>query len=222
MRGKNTAKFFKITFLSLTAFLFVLYVALCIYVKSKEVEIDPEKLLEDTTVFLSDEQLKIAGFFYNKDKNPKFEKCLLIKDIISQKNNVPKNISAMIIDDRHATMNEFRIKVLASSRNLIRKVDYKILYNYYFSKLYFGNGIYGLKEAALKYYGKDYTQLTPREFMCMCVITDNPAFYDFHEHKNRLYNRVDEIYNGFYKWLCPAIVLLSDNEFRDIDVLTGR
>lgn len=189
----------KIAFLSLLSFLFILYIALCIYVKSREIKIDSEKLLEESRVLLSGEQLKIAGFIYNNDKNPEFEKYPLVKDILSQRNNIPKNIAAMLVDDHHSTMNEFRMKVLATSRSLIRNVDYEILYNYFFSKLYFGNGIYGLKEAALKYYEKNYTELNPREFMCICVITENPAFYDFHEHKKRLDGRVDEIYNLFYK-----------------------
>lgn len=185
--------------LVLLTVLFILYSLLCIFVKSKGIKIDCKIFSEESNICLSEEQIKIASFILNKDKNPKFKKNPLVIDIFSQKNNIPKYISIRFIDYHHVSTNERRLEELATSRRIIRKVDYKTLYNYYFSKIYFGNELFGIDKASRKYFNKEYIELDSKEFISLCVLLLNPSFYNFSEHKKRLDDKVEEIYNEFYK-----------------------
>lgn len=184
--------------LILISLVLIMYISLCMFVKSKESIIEENFLLENTNVYLAEEQLEIASFIFTKDKNPKFKKYPLIIDFFSFKNQIARFVSSDFVDNSLSSLdNSFQI--FATSRRLVRKTNYKICYNYIFSKMYFGNDVYGLKEACLHYFGKNYNELDTKEFICICLITTNPSFYDFYEHKERLYGKVDDIYNKFYE-----------------------
>lgn len=188
-----------IIFATLFFALFSLYISLCIYVKSKETIIDESFLENNADVRLTEEQLKIASFILTKKKNPEFEKNLLIKDIFSLKNKIAENVASFFIDSHSMSSADYRFRVLATGRRLVRKADYRTCYDFYFSRLYFGNGIYGLKNASMKYYGKDYKTLNSSEFIGLCLISCNPTYFDFYTHKKRLNDKTDEIFKEFFQ-----------------------
>ncbi len=195
--GRKIFKIMGIIFSVSLLLLLVLYITLCMCVKGKEIRVEPRILEEGATISLTDEQLKIAGFTYNNSSYPEFRKYPLITDAFSRKNNISKSVAAILVKPDKYTMTEYRIIVLATSRYLVRNVDYSTLYNYYFSKIYFGNGIFGLDKASQEYFDKKWTELEPKEFITLCVISFNPVSYDIYDHKNRLDNRVKDIYAEF-------------------------
>lgn len=139
--------------LILFSLVLIMYISLCMFVKSKESIIEENFLLENTNVYLAEEQLEIASFIFTKDKNPKFKKYPLIIDFFSFKNQIARFVSSDFVDNSLSSL-DHSFQIFATSRRLVRKTNYKICYNYIFSKMYFGNDVYGLKEACLHYFGK--------------------------------------------------------------------
>ena len=80
----------------------------------------------------------------------------------------------------------------------MKNIDYRICYNYLFSKLYFGKELYGLQNASNFYYSKDYKNLTQKEFISLCLLLNNPFFYDFTDENNkkRCAEKINEIYSN--------------------------
>ena len=200
---KVILKVLKYFFIILFSLILILYISLNIYVKSKEVKVDKNELLKSSTVFLSDEQIKIASIVLNENSNPKFHNYFfLINDAFSKRNYVALATAFGYIgehDDetfRKSTSNERRIVELATKRYIMKNIDYVTCYNYIFSKLYFGNNVYGLSDASDFYYSKPYTELTVKEFISLCLFFHNPAYYDFRNEKNK--KRCDEELNRIY------------------------
>ncbi len=52
----------------------------------------------------------------------------------------------------------------------------------YLNRVYFGNNSYGVQAAALNYFGKDQSELTPAECACIIGITNNPSAYNPYLH----------------------------------------
>ena len=198
---KVLLKILKFVFIILFSLILILYISLNIYVKSKEVKVDKNELISLSTISLSDNQIKIASIVLNKQSNPKFHNYFfLINDAFSGRNNFARITAFTYIaehdDFRHITSIERHVVELAMKRYIMKKIDYTICYNYLFSKLYFGNSIYGLSEASDFYYSKKYTELTDKEFISLCLLLHNPAFYDFRNEKKR--KRCEEELNRIY------------------------
>ena len=75
----------------------------------------------------------------------------------------------------------------------------KICYNYVFLRLYFGNGKYGLIDAAKCYYNKKYSELSEKEFISLCLLLTDPVIYDFTNEEIKQYS--EEKVNQIYKKL---------------------
>ena len=197
---KKIFKYFLIVVFSLIS---IIYIGLNIYVKSKEIKVDSNKLLNATTVYLSNEQIKIASYVLNKDKNPKFHNYFfLINDAFSFRNHVALLTATNYIAENSDTLKyesiELQIIDLATKRYVMKNIDYRICYNYLFSKFYFGKELYGLQNASNFYYSKDYKNLTQKEFISLCLLLNNPAFYDFTDENNkkRCAEKINEIYSN--------------------------
>ncbi|MBR6144988.1 MAG: transglycosylase domain-containing protein [Treponema sp.] len=96
---------------------------------------------------------------------------------------------------------EKKIKAFCTSRYVVRNIGYKICYNYIFSASYFGNGIYGLENAAMFYFGKSYKDLSQKEFINLVLMSIHPVKYDILEKANAkaINDEIIEIYSNFEK-----------------------
>ncbi len=204
MKGQNVfikiLKYFLITILSLV---FLVYMALNLFVKSKEVKVDKSKLINDITISLSDEQIKIACLALYNHVNPEFHNYFfLINDAFSTRNNIAL-ITANIYIGKYYDIRtlgnssiEYQIIDLATKRYVMKNIDYSLCYNYVFSNTYFGNQKYGLQNASEFYYSKNYKELTTKEFISLCLLRSNPYMYTFLEEENKIRceEKVNEIY----------------------------
>ena len=200
---KVILKILKYVFIILFSLILILYVSLNIYVKSKEVKVDKNELLRSSTISLSEEQIKIASIVLNGNSNPEFHNYIfLINDAFSKRNYVALATAFSYIGEhdndnfRKSTSNERRIIELATKRFIMKKIDYVPCYNYIFSKFYFGNNMYGLTDASNFYFSKQYTELTDKEFISLCLLLHNPTYYDFRNENNR--KRCEEELNRIY------------------------
>ena len=200
---KVILKILKYVFIILFSLILILYVSLNIYVKSKEVKVDINELLRSSTISLSEEQIKIASIVLNGNSNPEFHNYIfLINDAFSKRNYVALATAFSYIGEhdndnfRKSTSNERRIIELATKRFIMKKIDYVPCYNYIFSKFYFGNNMYGLSDASNFYFSKQYTELTDKEFISLCLLLHNPTYYDFRNENNR--KRCEEELNRIY------------------------
>jgi len=73
---------------------------------------------------------------------------------------------------------------------------------WYLNYVYFGNRCKGVQAAALKYFGKDQSELTAAECACIIGITNNPSAYDPYLHpvanKTRQETILDQMYEQGY------------------------
>ena len=189
---KVILKILKYVFIILFSLILILYVSLNIYVKSKEVKVDKNELLRSSTISLSEKQIKIASIVLNGNSNPEFHNYIfLINDAFSKRNYVALATAFSYIGEhdndnfQKSTSNERRIIELATKRFIMKKIDYVPCYNYIFSKYYFGNNMYGLSDASIFYFSKQYTELTDKEFISLCLLLHNPTYYDFRNENNR-------------------------------------
>lgn len=200
---KVILKILKYVFIILFSLILILYVSLNIYVKSKEVKVDKNELLRSSTISLSEEQIKIASIVLNGNSNPEFHNYIfLINDAFSKRNYVALATAFSYLGEhdndnfRKSTSNERRIIELATKRFIMKKIDYVTCYNYIFSKYYFGNNMYGLSDASNFYFSKQYTELTDKEFISLCLLFHNPTYYDFRNENNR--KRCEKELNRIY------------------------
>ena len=198
---KALFKIFKVLLIILFFLAIILYISLNIYVKSKEIKVDKNKVLRSSTISLSDDQIKIACIVLNENSNPEFHNYFfLINDAFSKRNYVALETALAYFqeyeDFREINSIERHIMELATKRYIMKNIDYRTCYNYLLSKFYFGNNVFGLSNASEFYYSKKYTELTDKEFISLCLLLNNPAVYDFNNEKNR--NRCEEELNRIY------------------------
>lgn len=67
---------------------------------------------------------------------------------------------------------------ILSALNLEKHYDKNTIIEAYLNTLYLGEGCYGVKTAAEKYFGKDVSQLNAAECACLVSITQAPTKYD--------------------------------------------
>ena len=175
MKKADLVKIFKISLKVIFSFLFasilVLYIALNIYVKSKELKVSSEEIKKECDVELSDWQIKCASEIITKNKNPKFARLPLITDAFSKRNAFAYHTAYSIYCEKIEeeklkkipTM-EWRFMMLATKRYITRHINYKDCYNYMFSKTYFGLGMFGLKDISEPCFNKSYDKLDKEEF----------------------------------------------------------
>lgn len=204
MKRKNIfIKILKYLLIVVLSLLLVCYIGLNLFVKSKELKVDKNKLINDTNISLSDEQIKIACLVLYGHMNPKFHNYFfLINDAFSIRNNVALHTAYIYIGKYYDirtlgdTSIDYQIIDLATKRYVMKNIDYRLCYNYLLSNTYFGNEKYGLTNASEFYYSKNYKELTSKEFISLCLLIKNPYIYDFLEEKNKSLceEKVNEIY----------------------------
>ncbi|WP_428770382.1 transglycosylase domain-containing protein [Treponema sp. HNW] len=103
--------------------------------------------------------------------------------MFSVKNNVARYTAEFCLANndqiKTITTTERRFIIIATARYIVKHIDYKDCYNYFFSKCYFGRNVFGLKNACKFYFNKNSTDLTEAEFTKLCLLIMNPAKYDF-------------------------------------------
>ena len=172
-------KILKIFFLSVFIILLSLYLVLNLYISSKTIKVDVNLLKQKTNVQLSDEQIKIASYIFTNNIKPDFKKLPLIIDTFSKRNFVAHQTAQLYFEhfdsrNRKIKTMEWRFIILATSRYIVRKIDYRDCYNYLFSYFYFGNNITNIENASLKFFNKKYQELTADEFKNLCLRTLKP------------------------------------------------
>ena len=175
--------------------IFILYLSLCAYIKSKEIKVDKNKLLGATDVLLSDRQILIASLVLNESSHPEFRNYFfLICDSFSFENEVAMLTASSYIGkyEENRIMNSIdrQFVELATKRYIMKHIDYRICYNYLFSNFYFGASGFGLIDAAGFYYKKDYKDLRDKEFISLCLRLTNPHLY--YDYENIDYDSFDE------------------------------
>lgn len=186
------------------------YIILNIYCNFNASKIYEKDVIDETKIELSDTQVEIASFVFSKQANPKFKRLPLLTDYFSSANR-----GAYIFAQEYGACNLFpdntcwhclstrgkKIKAFCTSRYVVRNIGYKICYNYIFSASYFGNGIYGLENAAMFYFGKSYKDLSQKEFINLVLMSIHPVKYDILEKANAkaINDEIIEIYSNFEK-----------------------
>ncbi len=208
MKRKNIfIKILKYLLIVVLSLLLVSYILLNLFIKSKEIKVDKNKLINDTNISLTDEQIKIACLVLYDHMNPEFHNYFfLINDAFSNRNNVALNTADFYIGKNYDirtlgnTSMNYNIITLATKRYVMKNIDYRFCYNYVFSFAYFGNQQYGLQNASEFYYSKNYKDLTSKEFINLCLLLNNPHIYNFLEEENKIRceEKVNEIYLKFY------------------------
>ena len=193
----------KFVVIILILIIFMLYIGLNIYVKSKEEKVNQQNLLYLTTVLLNEGQMAIASYIINKKREYEFTNYFfLIHDAFTSNNKISLVAASTYLNDFKKQLSINRnIMELATKRYIMKKINSKICYNYVFSRLYFGNGKYGLIDAAKCYYNKKYSELSEKEFISLCLLLTNPVIYDFTNEEIKQYSeeKVNQIYKKLKK-----------------------
>lgn len=199
---KRFLKVIGVCFTILLSLIFILYISLCAYIKSKEIKVDKNKLLGATDVLLSDRQILIASLVLNESSHPEFRNYFFpIHDAFSFENKVSMLTAGSYIGnyEENRIMNsiERQFVELATKRYIMKHIDYRICYNYLFSNFYFGASGFGLIDAAGFYYKKDYKDLRDKEFISLCLFLTNPTYYNILDESkaNRRNKKIEEIYS---------------------------
>lgn len=199
---KRFLKVIGVCFTILLSLIFILYLSLCVYIKSKEIKVDKNKLLGATDVLLSDRQILIASLVLNESSHPEFRNYFFpIHDAFSFENKVAMLTAGSYIGnyEENRIMNsiERQFVELATKRYIMKHIDYRICYNYLFSNFYFGASGFGLIDAAGFYYKKDYKDLRDKEFISLCLFLINPTYYNILDESkaNRRNKKIEEIYS---------------------------
>ena len=172
-------KILKIFFLSVFIILLSLYLVLNLYISSKTIKVDVNLLKQKTNIQLSGEQIKIACCIFTNKIEPDFKKLPLFIDAFSKRNFVAHQTAQLYFEhfnsrNRKIKTMEWRFIILATSRYIVRKIDYRDCYNYLFSYFYFGNNITNIENASLNFFNKKYHELTAEEFKNLCLKTLKP------------------------------------------------
>lgn len=199
---KKVLKVIGLFFVIVFSLIFILYISLCAYIKSKEIRVDKNKLLGATDVLLSDRQILIASLVLNESSHPEFRNYFFpIHDAFSFENEVAMLTAGSYIGnyEENGIMNsiERQFVELATKRYIMKHIDYRICYNYLFSNFYFGASGFGLIDAAGFYYKKDYKDLRDKEFISLCLFLTNPTYYNILDESkaNRRNKKIEEIYS---------------------------
>lgn len=199
---KRFLKVIGVCFTILLSLIFILYLSLCVYIKSKEIKVDKNKLLGATDVLLSDRQILIASLVLNESGHPEFRNYFFpMHDAFSFENKVAMLTAGSYIGnyEENRIMNsiERQFVELATKRYIMKHIDYRICYNYLFSNFYFGASGFGLIDAAGFYYKKDYKDLRDKEFISLCLFLTNPTYYNILDESkaNRRNKKIEEIYS---------------------------
>lgn len=159
----------------------VLYLAVELFLHFNAVEISHSDLMPQSNLKLSQMQLDLAGHILHKSKEPRFSPTLWVQDLIQCNNKIASFVAASFLN-RTLPLSTRSLKrqvvQLATARRLAGRAAYKDCCNYFFSVAYFGNGVYGLAEASLLYFDKEYTALEQREFTILCLTLRNPILYN--------------------------------------------
>lgn len=196
------SKFLSLFSIIIFCLFLMFHIFLNIFIKSKEVKVDEKKLLNKTTVFLTDRQIEIASYILNNQQNPKFNNYIfLFFDTFSNRNLVAYLTAQIYINELDFSNKiksiERQIIELSTKRYITKNIDYKLCYNYIFSQAYFGNNQYGLENGSQYYFKKNYKNLTEKEFVSLCLLVKNPIFYDLSKERNleeseRIYQKINE------------------------------
>ncbi|MBP5748841.1 MAG: hypothetical protein J6W63_10820 [Treponema sp.] len=87
-------KFLKCLLIVIFSLSLAVYVAFNIFVKAKEVVVDENELLNESTISLSDEQIKMASLVLNKNSNPKFHVYFFFLNDSPSKRNIVADLTA--------------------------------------------------------------------------------------------------------------------------------
>ena len=150
--------------------------------------------------------MAVTSYIINKKREYEFTNYFfLIYDAFTSNNKIALVVASTYLNDfksdnfkKQLSINRNIIE-LATKRYIMKKIDSKICYNYVFSRLYFGNGKYGLIDAAKFYYNKEYSELSEKEFIRLCLLLTNPVIYDFTNEERKQYS--EEKVNQIYKKL---------------------
>ena len=182
----------------------IIVVVLCItililYVKSYEVKISEYELIYKTNVDLTENQEKLAWFYYSEDKTYKYKYYPIFFDLLFLRPKswgIPIITSSYMIDNRkYKSHMEFSLVWYATMRYLIRNIDWRICLEYNLSYSHFGNNTYGLNEAAMNNYGKKVAELSDLELIKLLLFTVSPTKYV--QNVQLLNERAEEIYNEY-------------------------
>lgn len=134
------------------------------------------KNLVDAFVCVEDKK-----FFSHKGVDGERLMKALVKNIISLSNKEgASTITQQFIKNTHLSIDktlERKIKEIALSVELEKNYSKEEIITAYFNILYFGNSVYGVKNASKIFFNKDVQNLTLSECACLAGVVKNPARY---------------------------------------------
>lgn len=71
-----------------------------------------------------------------------------------------------------------KVKEIFRAQKFESQYDKDVVMEWYLNTIFLGKGCYGVKSAALQYFGKDLSELTTAECASLISITNNPSLYD--------------------------------------------
>lgn len=79
---------------------------------------------------------------------------------------------------RGGTRYERKVVEIFLAKRLEKRYDKRQILEFYLNRIYFGRGYYGIRAAALGYYGKEPAELTVRESASLAALIKNPENYN--------------------------------------------
>ena len=101
-------------------------------------------------------------------------------------------ITQQLVKNTHLTHDRTvsrKLKEIALASKLEKEYSKEEILSMYLSVIYFGNGIYGAKQAAKYYFGKDTKDLTVAESATLAAIVKNPSKYSPNKNKEAALQR---------------------------------
>ena len=101
-------------------------------------------------------------------------------------------ITQQLVKNTHLTHDRTvsrKLKEIALASQLEKEYSKEEILSMYLSVIYFGNGIYGAKQAAKYYFGKDVKDLTVAESATLAAIVKNPSKYSPNKNKDAALER---------------------------------
>ncbi len=177
-----------------------MYVGLWMYVYSHTRKIPVSELQSNITITLTDEQAKIIWFTVTGDKNYRFTYYPFLFEIFQKTHqyNIGDIVAGSLMADEMRRTETLKRHVImyATARYINRRFHWKDCIEYIASRIYMGSGIYGLDNASMYYYDKNYTDLSAKELIQLYLLSTNPAIYKDTENE-MLKNKSEQILKNF-------------------------
>lgn len=86
-----------------------------------------------------------------------------------------------------------KVSEIAAAQELTKKYSKKDIMEFYVNMCCFANGVFGIQDASLKYFGKDVSEISLSQTAYLCAIPNWPEYYNPLKDKKKAVKRRDKI-----------------------------